>query len=138
MALQLCEHFILKDNSAFRFRLPRKRDLMVHRKKDHEEKVVICTEYTTGTCTYNREECWWRHEKNNNEDEYSCAHCDTTFKNRGDLMKHRKNAYIKSVSTCRHALNWRCHFSSKDCWFIHEDERMGNKMGLSCAKLREA
>ena len=31
-------------------------------------------------------------EKNDNEDGYSCADCDKTFKNRGDLMKHRKDA----------------------------------------------
>ena len=127
------EFHTLKDHGDFACtfcyeKFGRKRDLMVHRKKDHEEKVVICTEYTTGTCTYNREECWWRHEKNNNEDGYSCADCDKTFKNRGDLMKHRKNAHIESVSTCRHALNGRCHFSSKDCWFIHEDERMGKNI----------
>ena len=37
-------------------------------------------------------------------------------------MKHRKNAHIENVSTCRHALNGRCNFSSRNCWYIHKDE----------------
>ena len=123
------EFHTLKDHGEFACtfcyeKFGRKRDMMAHRKRDHEEKVAICTEFTLGNCTYNREECWWKHEKNMNEDDYSCAHCEKVFRNRGDLMKHRKTKHLEYVSTCSYALNGMCHFSGKNCWFVHEDEEM--------------
>jgi hypothetical protein len=62
----------------------RKRDLMVHRKIDHEEKVGKCRSFTTGTCIYGTNECWWRHERNIElrETEYSCGACDEKFKDK--------------------------------------------------------
>ena len=95
---------------------------MVHRKNYHEDKVCVCISYSSGNCTYTRDDCWWKHEKTTNNNEYICTHCDEKFKNRGDFMKHRKSRHVERVIVCNHALNGKCHFSNNDCWFRHENE----------------
>ena len=100
---------------------------MVHRKSEHEEKVGLCIEYATGNCTYTNQECWWKHNKNVMKDEYSCCHCDETFTSKQNFMKHRKNEHKDNVKMCSHAMNGRCHFSSSDCWYIHEEESRNDK-----------
>ena len=62
------EFHTLKDHGDFACKFcydkfGRKRDLMVHRKNYHEDKLGVCIAYRSGNCTYTRDECWWKHEK---------------------------------------------------------------------------
>jgi hypothetical protein len=104
-------------------RFGRKRDLMVHRKIDHEEKVGKCRSFSSGNCIYGTNECWWRHERNLElrDSEHSCGVCDENFNDRSKLMLHRKNKHTETVRACSHAMNGSCHFGSNKCWFLHED-----------------
>ena len=34
---------------------------------------------------------------------------------------HRKSKHSENVSACSHAMNGKCHFGSKKCWFLHDD-----------------
>ena len=40
-----------------------KKDLMTHRKTNHEERVNICRYFIKKTCVYDSEMCWYRHEE---------------------------------------------------------------------------
>ena len=33
----------------------------------------------------------------------------------------RKSKHSENVSACSHAMNGKCHFGSKKCWFLHDD-----------------
>ena len=51
----------------------KKRDLMIHKKEDHKEKVEFCWPYSAGTCPYGEQKCWFIHGKedsNSNTSEY--------------------------------------------------------------------
>ena len=41
----------------------KKRNLMIHKKEDHTEKVELYWYYSAGTCPYGEQKCWFIHDK---------------------------------------------------------------------------
>ena len=37
------------------------KDLMIHKKKEHSEKVQVCWNYSTGKCDFGENLCWFLH-----------------------------------------------------------------------------
>ena len=107
-----------------------KGDLMIHRKKAHEERVSQCSLFLEGKCTFG-EECWYSHKNNSRKTlaEYKCKICEKVFKVKSEFMKHRRNEHIESVPLCRDASNGTCHFGNMKCWFNHEDVENLNENG---------
>ena len=108
-----------------------KHDLMIHRKKAHEERVGQCSFFLEGTCTFG-DECWYSHKINSRKrlTEYKCNICEKIFKLKSEFMKHRRNEHIESVPLCRDEKNGTCHFGKLKCWFIHEDVENLNENGM--------
>ena len=38
------------------------KELMIHKKKEHAEKVTACRNHTTRTCSFGDSHCWFSHE----------------------------------------------------------------------------
>ena len=60
------------------------KELMKHKKAQHEENVQLCWNYASGTCDFSDEECWFGHEEKN-ESTFKCNSCDETFAARANL-----------------------------------------------------
>ena len=99
-----------------------KDDLMIHRKKSHEERVTRCRFFMEGKCTFG-DECWYSHKTNARKTvtEYTCKICEQVFKFKAEFMKHKRHEHVESVPVCRDALNGTCHFGNTKCWFKHEE-----------------
>ena len=41
-----------------------KADIMIHRKKEHQETVKPCSQFQSGTCRFKSDSCWFDHEIN--------------------------------------------------------------------------
>ena len=108
-----------------------KRDLMIHRKNAHIEKVKLCSYFAEGKCIFG-DECWYNHSKtesNYDKTEYKCKVCDKMFLNRHDFMHHRKKQHAQNVPLCKNALKGTCHFGVKNCWFNHNENESMNENG---------
>jgi hypothetical protein len=79
--------------------LKSKDNLMVHRKKDHVEKVRLCKFFAKGHCE-RAGDCWFRHDKTT-EKEFKCSVCDKIFEARYDFMHHRRNEHPEIVPECK-------------------------------------
>ena len=42
---------------------------MVHKKREHIEKVALCWNFSSGVCELGDDFCWFRHSKNTNQTE---------------------------------------------------------------------
>ena len=102
-----------------------KRDFMIHRKRDHVEKVQLCTNISNGECSYGNG-CWFRHDINSLP-EYNCNHCETAFVRKSELMKHKKDEHVETVKKCENYEDGTCRYSSVQCWFLHENDQNKSK-----------
>ena len=72
-----------------------KRDLMVHRKKKHSNKVKICQHFLSGSCDLSDDKSWYKHKQKDtgNDDLFriQCSNCEQVFKYKFDLMHHIKS-----------------------------------------------
>ena len=105
-----------------------KSDLMIHRKKHHEERVSQCSFFIEGKCTHG-DECWYSHKSDSRKvlTEFKCKTCEEVFKFKSEFMKHRRAKHIESVPLCRDASNGRCQFGKIKCWFNHEEDDFANE-----------
>jgi hypothetical protein len=72
-----------------------KGDLMIHRKKDHKERVGPCSFVMDGKCTFG-DECWYsqKNDSSNILPEYKCKACKEVFNVKSELMKHRRHEHV--------------------------------------------
>ena len=96
-----------------------KYDLMMHNRKEHQDKLSICWNYQGG-CKYHPN-CWFSHEATENQysQQYNCNSCDNLFISKGELSKHRKKHHPEMVSTCKNIVTGKCRYGDEKCWFIH-------------------
>lgn len=40
---------------------------MKHKKTEHHESISICKKYEIGSCRFTKENCWYKHENQENE-----------------------------------------------------------------------
>ena len=81
-----------------------KRDLMLHRKESHSEKVSSCWQFSAGNCEFGEEKCWFVHNTKKHQDissEYDCKLCDKVFSNLPEYLRHRKSNHEICLPTCK-------------------------------------
>ena len=61
------------------------------------------------------------HAELNDEYTIACHYCGNYFKNKGDLMIHRKNTHAEKVSQCSFFLEGKCTFG-EECWYSHKND----------------
>ena len=73
------------------------------------------------------------------EDKIRCRICGETFATKSNLMEHRKNKHIQTVAVCQKYRVGKCIFSSKKCWWKHEEESENKTMEreFSCFNCRK-
>ena len=100
---------------------------MIHRKREHSNKVAKCIDFNEGTCNF-QDTCWFIHELSINQSipEFNCNFCNNVFKIKSKLMKHIKIEHKEKVEKCRNEKKKCCRYTSNECWFIHENQRNEN------------
>ena len=104
-----------------------KQDLMIHRKYEHPDIIKKCKFFRNGTCSYENDICWFRHQdlvqaKSMQQiPEFKCRFCENIFKGKSDFMVHRKMNHTQSVPKCRDFQQGNCHLSHEECWYKHDD-----------------
>ena len=103
------------------------RDLMIHKKKEHAEKVSHCWHFSAGTCPYRDEQCWFIHttEKSNfSISEYTCNICEKVCSNQSNFLQHRKKYHEEHVASCNNFYKGECTYGNGKCWFNHNDNKI--------------
>ena len=102
---------------------PTKRDLMVHRKRNHGEKVNICKYFIKGTCHF-EDRCWFKHEKDPiSSINLKCGFCGKQFETKTDVMNHIKQNNTKKVQMCKNVIAGNyCHHET-NYWFKHVEDK---------------
>ena len=105
-------------------------NLKNHRQDTHPDKRRRCRNDLQGDCTFSDDGpygCWWRHAKaqtttENTDHDFieTCNLCEQMFKNRLEMMVHKKNRHIETVSLCKEYLKGTCDYPAQRCWFRHE------------------
>ena len=52
---------------------------------------------------------------------FSCQFCEDRFRNKMDLMKHKKCTHTDKVSKCWNFPNGKCTYTDDKCWFQHSE-----------------
>ena len=102
-------------------------NLMSHRKQEHPNTVAFCKNKPIGTCRFNADTCWWRHEEKETGQQVGgikCFICNQNFETKADMMIHRKCFHRSMVRKCTDFLKNQCRFQEKFCWFVHDNEDM--------------
>ena len=94
------------------------KELMIHKKSNHAEKVSICWHFVNGVCPFGDKNCWFIHEERNIESVMMCNICGETLKSKKDFMIHRKQNHEKNVQICELIKKGNCTYNEK-CWFSH-------------------
>ena len=107
-----------------------RRNFMNHRKSQHVDLVALCRNFLDGKCVFSKHMCWWKHEESdfsNLTQKQSCYVCNDRFKEKNDLMIHRKKHHPRIVKDCSKFSEENCRFRSDTCWFIHRKDETDNK-----------
>ena len=96
--------------------------VMKHTKLIHVNKVRHCLNFLEGTCSFS-DRCWFLHDEHFKESEptFNCNLCDSKFKTKSQLMKHKKHFHINSVLRCSN-FDRNCKFGPEKCWFLHKED----------------
>ena len=99
-------------------------DLMMHKKRDHIERVQLCVNFDDGNCDFG-DACWFSHETSSTKTclVYSCNYCELKFKIKSKFMKHRKTMHSEYVNSCKNEIDGSCEHGSQNCWFNHEETK---------------
>ena len=107
-------------------------ELMNHRRDEHNSGNVICRYFKQGSCHYMDAEeggCWYLHTtekaqlKNETSSNFDCASCDSKFKTRSGVMKHRKINHEEEVPECNSISEGKKCLKKSECWFRHPKAR---------------
>ena len=102
---------------------PSLKDLMSHKKIDHNERVSVCLNFSNGTCTFEDEKCWFIHGETVAEQKlHDCSICGKTFERFNLYKNHLKLEHTEKVENCRKYKEGACSYEEK-CWFIHENKQ---------------
>ena len=100
------------------------KELMVHKKKEHLEKVSLCWKYSSGTCEFG-DLNWFSHSGTTPESSFiKCKVCDETFPLLPEYLRHKKNSHTHLVPTCKNNFNGECKYGEIYCWFKHEKKEV--------------
>ena len=107
-----------------------KKELMIHRKKYHIERVNVCREFSKGVCPLTDSVCWYNHQEKVNEVgtiSFNCNKCDEVFSNKSEYMHHKKPKHRNYIPYCSNHLQGTCWFDETKCWFSHDNTNVSDK-----------
>jgi hypothetical protein len=97
-------------------------DLMIHKKKEHREKVSICWNYSAGKCELGDSVCWFLHTNTYKSSEVDCNICGKIFPNIKYFLKHKKIDDVTSVEECKNERSGSCKYGVQNCWYRHNSQ----------------
>merc|ERR1712179_597637 len=104
----------------------RKGDVMMHKKREHKDKVASCWDFSSGVCKFREEFCWFNHcEDEERQTNVECNWCEKTYKSLADFLKHKKKEHKEFVPKCRNSESGTCPYKDS-CWFIHDGNENEN------------
>ena len=96
-----------------------KKDLMMHKKKEHREKVSKCWNHSAGNCELGDSACWFLHTNTSKSWEVDCNICEIIFPNINQFLKHKKIEHVTNVDECKNYRNDSCKYGENNCWYRH-------------------
>ena len=97
-------------------------NLMHHRRDVHPMKRKKCRNYMKGECSFEDDECWWRHantfETSIDYQNDKCSICSKKFSSTHTMMIHKKLDHESQTPFC--AKNRTGHCTFQNCWFRHK------------------
>ena len=120
-------HFCQEDLSS-------KKDLKLHKKEVHSEKVSSCWNFSAGTCDFGDENCWFIHSNAKDQQkpaEYNCKLCDKVLANLSEYLRHRKRKHENTIPTCKNFLDRTCIYGNDNCWFKHGDNECEKESNIN-------
>ena len=94
--------------------------LNCHKQKEHKSYRPR-RNFIAGSCKYG-DSCLFNHE-DTVEDNFVCYVCGDKFKEKQNLMSHRKCVH-DNMPVCKNYLTNSCKFSTQSCWWKHEDNQL--------------
>ena len=103
--------------------------LMNHRRDNHPTEKA-CRYDLEDRCKHNDNECWYKHKNKNNPNMHSpnasqnqtnineCYDCKLKFRNKNELMMHKKIQHIEKCKPCDKYFKNLCTREST-CWYPH-------------------
>ena len=93
-----------------------KRTLMYHRKLKHLSTVAYCKNNTERRCNFSADACWWNHAQEEiSVRNIKCFLCSKMFRNKAELMMHRKTNKKAVVNQCNLFKQNSCRFQASLC-----------------------
>ena len=94
------------------------KDLMGHKKTQHEEKISLCWYFFNKSCTFG-DKCWFSHKIYDSQEEENCNICGKSFITMTLYMKHMKSEHYGIVKDCKNFKEGKCSYN-ENCWFKHQ------------------
>ena len=66
------------------------------------------------------------------EDVLKCKNCGEQFSEKWNLMIHRKIKHLNTVAYCKNKIAGNCPFTSKMCWWKHDDVQNREAESIKC------
>ena len=92
------------------------------------------SQFNCNDCDFQTTSVWFlnkhrniKHCNESNKEGVTCNQCNVIFYIKSEFMVHRKNEHIEMVGRCRKFKEGQCPFSSKHCWWRHDDNTYENK-----------
>ena len=98
---------------------------MNHRRDTHPERRRRCRNDLNGSCSYETNECWWKHKDspqvatNLKEKTEECTICEEMFLTKSEVMMHKKSQHEESVPVCYKLKEGKCDYPPNRCWYRH-------------------
>ena len=83
---------------------------MTHKKRKHIENVSLCWYFLNGACLFGDENCWFKHEINQETElkSFKCNICGTILKSKNEFMAHRKTFHKENIKICNLFKKGKC------------------------------
>ena len=98
--------------------------LMNHRRDNHPTDKA-CRYDLEDKCKHSSEECWYKHKNGRNplnktqsSNMNNCFECKMNFRNRHELMMHKKVEHVEQCKPCDNYLKNECT-REDSCWYPH-------------------
>ena len=72
-----------------------------------------------------------------NEGDILCKICGESFREKWNLMRHRKKQHISFVAPCRNEIDGKCSYTSEMCWWNHSKAQNYSNENIICYKCSE-
>ena len=93
---------------------------MNHR-RDHHPTNKQCRFYQVKSCRFTSNECWYKHNKSDSNDNFKCITCKDEFNSLNSLLTHKTREHPETCTPCKKLSFGGCPFNEKTCWNAHDN-----------------